>query len=314
VPALLWAFFGFILVATLAVDLGVFHRKAHVVGEKEALLWSAPWIALSLGFNFLIYLWLGPERALEFLTGYLLEKSLSLDNIFVFLVIFSYFAVPSLYQHRVLFWGILGALVMRGVLILLGVTLLETFHWLTYILGAFVIFTGIRTLLRKDKEVSPERSLAFRLAHRLLPVTGDYQEGRFFVKRAGSLLATPLLIVLIIIETTDLVFAMDSIPAILAVTTDPFVVFTSNAFAILGLRALYFALAGIMRLFGYLTYGLSVILGFVGVKMLAHDVYELPVTITVSVVAGVLLLSVAASLVRGKKADDATASGVFPDG
>jgi len=287
----------------LALDLGVFHRKAHVIKIKEALLWSAFWIGLSLLFNLGIYFWRGPETALEFLTGYLIEKSLSVDNIFVFLLIFSYFRVPSLYQHKVLFWGILGALVMRAIFIATGVTLIQKFHWIIYIFGAFLILTGIKMALQKDKKIHPERNPVLRLFRRYMPVTDDYKDDKFFVKRAGHYLATPLFVVLLVVETTDIIFAVDSIPAILAITLDPFIVYTSNVFAILGLRALYFALAGIMQLFHHLHYGLSAILVFVGVKMLLADIYKIPVGIALGVIASILLISVIASVIWPRKAE-----------
>jgi len=285
----------------LALDLGVFHRKAHVIKFKEALAWSAIWIALALIFNVGIYFWRGPETALEFLTGYLIEKSLSVDNLFVFLLIFSYFGMPPLYQHKVLFWGILGALIMRAIFIATGVTLIRKFHWVIYIFGVFLILTGIRIALQKDKEIHPERNPVLRLLRRFMPITERYEDGRFLVKREGQYLATPLLIVLLVVETTDIIFAVDSIPAILAITLDPFIVYTSNVFAILGLRALYFALAGIMQLFHRLHYGLAVILVFVGIKMILADIYKIPVGVALGVVASILLISVIASIARPRK-------------
>lgn len=298
---LLWVIFNIFVLAMLALDLGVFHRKAHVVKIKEALLLSAFWITLALLFNLGIYFWRGPETALEFLTGYLIEKSLSVDNLFVFLLIFSYFRVPSLYQHKVLFWGILGALIMRAIFILTGVTLIQKFHWVIYIFGAFLILSGIKMALQKDKEIHPERNPVLRLFRRFMPVTDGYEDSKFFIKRAGRLLATPLLVVLLVVETTDIFFAVDSVPAILAITLDPFIVYTSNVFAILGLRALYFALAGLMPLFHYLHYGLSAILVFVGVKMLLANIYKIPIAIALSVVASILLISVIASIIRPRK-------------
>jgi len=285
----------------LALDLGVFHRKAHVIKFKEALAWSAIWIALALIFNVGIYFWRGPETALEFLTGYLIEKSLSVDNLFVFLLIFSYFGMSPLYQHKVLFWGILGALIMRAIFIATGVTLIRKFHWVIYIFGVFLILTGIRIALQKDKEIHPERNPVLRLLRRFMPITERYEDGRFLVKREGQYLATPLLIVLLVVETTDIIFAVDSIPAILAITLDPFIVYTSNVFAILGLRALYFALAGIMQLFHRLHYGLAVILVFVGIKMILADIYKIPVGVALGVVASILLISVIASIARPRK-------------
>ncbi|MBI4532089.1 MAG: TerC family protein [Candidatus Latescibacteria bacterium] len=298
-----WVGFNIFVLAMLAVDLGVFHRKAHVVKIKEALIWSAVWIALALLFNVGIYVWRGPETALAFLTGYLIEKSLSVDNIFVFILIFSYFRIPPLYQHKVLFWGILGALIMRAIFIATGVTLIQKFHWIIYIFGAFLILTGIKMALQKDKEIHPERNPVLRLFRRFMLVTDHYEDGKFFVKREGRSFATPLFIVLLLVETTDLIFAVDSIPAILAITLDPFIVYTSNVFAILGLRALYFALAGIMQLFHYLHYGLSAILVFVGVKMLLADIYKIPIGIALGVVAGILFLSVIVSIARPRKGE-----------
>jgi tellurite resistance protein TerC len=294
----MWAWVGFTLfvLAMLALDLGVFHREAHEVRVKEAMVWSGVWIALALLFNLVLYYWRGPEPALEFLTGYVIEKSLSVDNIFVFLLIFTYFRVPLRYQHRVLFWGVLGAFVMRAILIALGISLIQRFHWIIYVFGAFLILTGVKMALEKDKEINPERNPALRLFRRFAPVTDDYRDGKFFVKEGGRRLATPLLIALLVVETTDLVFAVDSIPAILAITPDPFIIYTSNVFAILGLRALYFALAGVMKSFHYLHYGLSAILVFVGAKMLLADFYKIPIGVALGVIAGILIISVIASL------------------
>lgn len=298
---LLWVIFNIFVLGMLALDLGIFHRKAHVIKIKEALVWSAVWITLALIFNLGIYFWRGPETALEFLTGYLIEKSLSVDNIFVFLLIFSYFGVPSLYQHKVLFWGILGALIMRAVFIATGITLIEKFHWTIYLFGAFLILIGVKMALQKERKIRPERNPVLRLFRRWVPITEDDAEGRFFVKRVGRYFATPLFIVLVVVETTDVIFAVDSIPAILAITLDPFIVYTSNVFAILGLRALYFALAGIMGLFHHLHYGLSAVLVFVGFKMLLADLYKIPVSVALSVVAGILLISVMTSIFDKKK-------------
>jgi tellurite resistance protein TerC len=297
----LWIGFNVFVVAMLTLDLGVFHRKAHVIRIKEALAWSAFWIALALSFSLGVYIWYGPVAALEFLTGYLLEKSLSVDNIFVFLLIFSYFRVPALYQHKVLFWGILGALIMRAIFITVGVTLIGQFQWIVYVFGTFLIFTGLRIAGQKDREIHPEKNPVIRIFRGIMPVTREYEENKFFVQQGGRILATPLFVVLLVMETTDIVFAADSIPAILAVTHDPFIVYTSNVLAILGLRALYFALAGIMPLFHYLQYGLAVILVFVGVKMLLADIYKIPIVFALGVVAGVLIISVVASILRPKK-------------
>lgn len=293
-----WILFNLFVLIMLALDLGVFHRKAHVVRLKEALGWSVVWICLALLFDLLIYFWLGPETALQFLAGYVIEKSLSVDNLFVFLLIFSYFSVPSIYQHKILFWGILGALVMRAIFIAAGITLIEKFHWMIYLFGGFLIITGIKMAFQKDKELDPEANPVLRLFRRFVPVTSEYHESRFWVIKEGKRWATPLFVVLLLVETTDVIFAVDSIPAILAVTRDPFIVYTSNVFAILGLRALYFALAGIMQLFHYLHYGLSIILVFVGTKMLISDIYKVPIGIALAVIAGILIVSVVASILR----------------
>jgi tellurite resistance protein TerC len=295
---LLWLGFNIFVLMMLTIDLGVFHRQAHEIKLKEALIWSAVWIALALTFNVIIYFWRGSEPALAFLTAYLLEKSLSVDNIFVFLVIFSYFAVSGRHQHKVLFWGILGALVMRAIFIFAGVTLLRQFHWIVYLFGALLIFTGLKMALQNDDhEIQPEKNPVLKLFRRLMPVTRRYMGDKFFIRKVGLFLATPLFVVLLIVETTDLMFALDSIPAVLAVSRDSFIVYTSNVFAILGLRALYFALAGVLGLFRYLHYGLSVILIFVGGKMMLADVIEIPIGLALGVVASVLFISILASLV-----------------
>jgi tellurite resistance protein TerC len=299
----IWAWIGFaaFVLAMLALDLGVFHRESHEVRVREAMIWSGVWVALALLFNLVLYYSRGPEPALEFLAGYLIEKSLSVDNIFVFLLIFTYFRVPPRYQHRVLFWGVLGALVMRAILIALGVSLIHRFHWVIYFFGAFLVLTGVKMALEKDKELNLERNPALRLFRRFAPVTDDYRGGKFFVRQGGRYFATPLLVALVVVETTDLVFAVDSIPAILAITPDPFIIYTSNVFAILGLRALYFALAGVMKLFHYLHYGLAAILVFVGAKMLLADIYKIPVGVALGAVAGILIISVIASLAFPRK-------------
>ncbi len=296
-PAL-WIGFTLFVLAMLALDLGVFHRKAHEVRVREALVWTAVWISLALLFNAGVYLWSGPERALEFFTAYLIEKALSVDNIFVFIVIFSTFAVPARLQHRVLFWGIIGALVMRAVFIVLGAALLHRFHWVAYLFGAFLVFTGVKLLVQRAAEIHPERNPLFRLFERFVPTVSHYESGRFTVVEAGRRHATPLLLVLVAIEATDVVFAVDSIPAIFAITTDPFIVFTSNIFAILGLRALYFALAGMMGKFHYLKVGLSLVLVFVGAKMLLAGVYKLPTWASLAAIAALLGGAIVASLLR----------------
>jgi tellurite resistance protein TerC len=306
----LWVGFNLFVLAMLALDLGVFHRKAHAVSGREALTWSLVWISLALTFNAVIYFawdrmmpgssYTNREAALAFLTGYLIEKSLSVDNIFVFILIFSYFAVPATYQHRVLFWGILGALIMRGTLILLGAALLKEFHWVIYVFGAFLIFTGIRMWSHQEEEVHPEKNPVVKLFRRFMPVTESFEKDKFFIRRAGRILATPLFLILLIVESTDLVFAVDSIPAIFAVTQHSFIIYTSNVFAILGLRALYFLLADVMDKFEYLKFGLAAVLTFVGFKMVITDIYKIPIGISLGVVAGILFLSVLVSLWKGR--------------
>src|SRR3990172_171305 len=299
VPAspLLYVIFTVFIIAMLMIDLGVLQRKDKDVKIKEALGWSAFWVGLAMLFNFGLFLWHGKEASLQFLTGYLIELSLSVDNLFVFVLIFMYFKVPSAYQHKVLFWGIIGAQVMRGLLIGLGVALIAKFHWIIYLFGIFLVVTGVKMGFQKEEmEVHPERNLLVRLVKRFIPVTAGYHGSRFFLKLEGRRYATLLFIVVIVVETTDLLFALDSIPAIFAITTDPFIVYTSNIFALLGLRSLYFALAGLMSLFHYLKIGLSIVLTFVGVKMLLVEVFPIPIGITLAVVAGVILLSIAASI------------------
>ncbi len=294
---------GFLLfvVVMLAIDLGVFHRTAHAVSIREAGTWTVVWITLAMLFAVGLWLRNGSEQALAFVAGYIIEYSLSMDNIFVFVLIFSFFAVPPAYQHRVLFWGILGALVMRGVMIGLGAALIDRFHWIIYVFGAFLVFTGIRMAFHKDEEIHPENNPIVKIFTRFVPVTQNYEQDHFFVRRAGKLLATPLFIVLIMVETTDLIFAVDSIPAIFAVTTDPFIVFTSNVFAILGLRSLYFILRGAVDKFHYLKIGLSAVLTFVGIKMLADYWYHMPVGISLAVIAVLLGSAIVASLVRARR-------------
>ncbi len=295
----LWIGFNIFVLAMLALDLGVFHRKAHSISIREALSWSGVWIALAMTFNAGIYFFSGSEPALQFFTGYLIEKSLSVDNIFVFVLLFAAFSVPAAYQHRVLFWGVLGALIMRGTMIGLGVVLLEAFHWIIYLFGAFLIFTGIRmAFLQGESEVHPEHNPLLKLVRRIVPVTEGYERDRFIIRRAGKVLVTPLLLVLLVIETTDLIFALDSIPAIFAVTQDPFLVYTSNIFAILGLRSLYFVFAGTLSKFYYLKPALAVVLSFVGVKMVLADIYAIPTLLSLAVIALVLAVAIVASVVR----------------
>ena len=307
----LWIGFNLFVLSMLALDLGVFHRHAHKVSIKEATIWSVVWIALAMIFNLGLYLfwdkvspasdYSNSEAALAFFTGYLIEKSLSVDNIFVFVLIFTFFGVPAIYQHRVLFWGILGALIIRGALIAVGAVLLKEFHWIIYIFGAFLIFTGIRMAIHRNEEIHPEQNPMVKLLRRVMPVTEDYEDDHFFIHRAGRLMATPLFLVLLIVESTDLVFAVDSIPAIFAVTNDPFIVYTSNVFAILGLRSLYFLLAGVVDKFYYLKLGLSVVLAFVGTKMVIVDIYKIPVGLSLGVIASILTVAVVASLLRTRR-------------
>ena len=297
----LWAGFGAVILTLMVLDLGVFHRKSHAVSTKEAAIWVGVWVTLALLFNLAIYYWKGPETALEYLTGYLIEYSLSVDNLFVFVLIFSSFCVPSNQQHRVLFWGILGAVIMRGILIVCGAALMERFFWVVYIFGAFLVFTGIKIGVKKESKPDPEKNPIVRLARRVLPMACDAKEGTFFEKQSGKLLMTPLFLVLVSVETTDLIFALDSIPAIFGITTDPFVIFTSNIFAILGLRSLYFLLSGVVNKFYYLQASLAVILVFVGIKMLIGHFVHIPVSISLSVVVFVLVAGVITSIIREKR-------------
>lgn len=292
----LWIVFNVFVLGMLAMDLGVFHRKAHAVSIKEASIWSLVWVTLAMVFNLGIYFYWGQEKALEFLTGYVIEKSLSVDNLFVFLMVFQYFNTPSEYQHRVLFWGILGALILRAIFIATGSALLSNFHWMIYVFGAFLVFTGIKMYFQGDEKIEPDKNPIVRLFARWVPVAKEYHGQHFFIRREDKLCATLLTLVLIVVETTDVIFAVDSIPAIFAITQDPFIVYTSNVFAILGLRALYFMLAGVMNMFVYLKVALSFVLCFVGAKMMLIDVYKIPIGTSLGVIGGTLLISVIASL------------------
>ena len=303
----LWTIFGVVVVAMMALDLGVFHRKAHGVSVKEALSWTTVWILLALSFNLLIYFYFDPRHegsgekpSVEFLTCYLTEYALSVDNIFVFLVIFRFFAIPPEAQHRVLFWGIFGAAVMRGLFLFLGIEVIERYHEAIYVLGALLVLTGIKLFFQKDEELDPERNIILRLARRFMPVTSEYEGAQFFVVRAGKRFATPLFLALLVVETTDVLFAVDSVPAALAISKNLFVVYTSNIFAILGLRSLFFAVGGLLRYLHYLKYGLSVILIFVGIKMLLSHAKPIPVQVSLGVVGGILLVSVVASMIRSR--------------
>ncbi|MGH9532867.1 MAG: TerC family protein [Terriglobales bacterium] len=303
---LFWIAFNAFVVLMLFLDLKVFHRKSHVIEFREALGWSAFWVGLAVAFAVgIFFFWPDPsqrgEKTIEFVTGYLIEESLSVDNLFVFLLIFSYFKVPRLYQHKVLFWGIIGALVMRLAFILAGVVLINRFHWIIYVFGAFLIYTGFKLFRQEESEIHPEKNPLLRLFRRFYPVTKRYYNGHFFIRKRGVWIATPLFLVLIVVETTDVLFAADSIPAILAITRDPFIVYTSNVFAILGLRSVYFALAGMMEIFHYLHYGLAVILIFIGAKMMMAEIYKVPIGAALGVVAGVLAISIIMSVIKPHK-------------
>lgn len=292
-----WILFNLFVLAMLALDLGVLNRRSHRVGFREALAWSGVWISLAAAFAVCVFFWMGRTTALEFVTGYVIELSLSVDNLFVFLVIFRYFKVAGEQQHKVLFWGIVGALIMRGLFILAGVTLIRRFEWITYLFGALLVYSGYKLLRQGETEIHPEKNPVLRLFRRAFPVTHDYVGGKFFVRRPG-LYATPLFVVLLVIESTDVLFAVDSIPAVLAITLNAFIVYTSNVFAILGLRSMYFALAGMMELFHYLHYGLSLVLIFVGIKMLGVHYFRIPTVWALGIVIGMLAASVVASLLR----------------
>ncbi len=303
---LLWSGFATIVSIMLALDLGIFNRHAHEPTMKESLVWSVVWVGLALAFNAVVYLTLGPQAGLEFATGYLIEKALSVDNIFVFVMVFSYFQVPLKYQHRVLFWGVIGAIIMRAILIALGAALLAKFHWIIYVFGALLIFTGLKMATQSGELKDPENNLLVRSLRRIMPITAEYHGQRFFVRLPGAsgnptLFATPLLVVLLLVEFTDLIFAVDSVPAIFAVTKDPFIVLSSNVFAILGLRSLFFLLAGIIHRFHLLKIGLALILIFVGGKMMLLDIIKIPVLLSLSVVAALLAASILLSLLFPKQ-------------
>jgi len=296
---LLWVVFGAVILILFALDLGVFHRKSHQVGIKEALIWSGIWLAVAIIFNLLVYFWMGKELAIEFAAGYLVERTLSFDNLFVFLLIFTYFKVPNIHQYKVLFWGIIAALVMRGIFVVAGIELIDKFHWIVYLFGAFLFVSGLKLLLRKDEEpMDVGRNPVLRLCKRFLPTTDQYGEGNFTLMIDGKRYVTPLFIVLLIIETSDILFAFDSVPAILGITLNPFIVYTSNIFSILGLRALYFALAGCMVIFRYLNQGITLILIFIGAKMLASGFIEIPAVVALGVIVLILVGAMALSLIR----------------
>jgi tellurite resistance protein TerC len=297
----LFIFFNLFILGLLALDLGVFHRKAHAVSVREAAIWSIVWVTLSLLFNAGVFVVAGPTAGLEFLAGYLIEKALSVDNIFVFLVIFSYFGIPGQYQHKVLFWGVIGALIMRSIFIALGATLIARFEWILYIFGVVLIVSGWKMMFHEEVEVHPDKNIFIRMARRIFPVAQVHESDRFFIREGKKILITPLLLVLITVETTDIVFAVDSIPAVFGVTRDPFIVYSSNVFAILGLRALYFLLAGMMDSFFYLSHGLSIVLMFIGAKMLLEGFIHVPIGISLLVVAAILGVSIVMSVTRNKR-------------
>lgn len=291
-----WIIFNICILTLLILDLFVFNKGNKVVTTKSALKWSAFWVGLALAFNVFVYFWKGQEAAELFFTGYIIEESLSVDNLFVFMLIFSYFRVPAEYQRKVLFWGIIGALVLRGLFIIVGIELIEHFDWLLYILGVFLIYTGVKMLFSSDDdEIDPENNVILKLTNKLIRVTKNYEGDKFFIRKEGILYATPLFIVVLIVESTDVVFAVDSIPTILGITTDTFIVYTSNVFALLGLRSLYFALSSVIKLFHYINYGLAVILSFVGFKLLIHAWYPIPHKFALSFVVLALGLSILAS-------------------
>jgi tellurite resistance protein TerC len=293
----LWTVFGVIVVGMFLLDVAVLHRRAHTVGMREALAWTAAWVTLALGFGAAIYVFKGADKGLEFLTGYVIEQSLSVDNVFVFAVIFAYFGIPKQYQHRVLFWGVAGAVVMRGIFILLGVAVLETLHWAIYVMGAFLIFTAFKLGTQGEADVDPNKNLAVRLFKRFMPVYQGFDGQKLFVRSNGRTYATLLFLALLVIETTDIVFAIDSVPAILSITRDPFIVYTSNMFAVLGLRALYFVVAGSLGEFRFLKYGLAAVLGFVGVKMLISEWYHVPVPASLAIIVVFIGSAIGASII-----------------
>ena len=298
---ILWGGFAVLITVMLILDLGVFNRKSHEVSFREALTWTLVWVGLALSFNLGILHFLGTTKALEFLTGYLIEESLSVDNLFVFIMIFSYFQVPRAYQPKILKWGIIGALVMRAIFIFIGIELFERFHWMIYLFGALLIVTGIKMAFGGEEKIDPEKNLLVRLARKLIPITKKLYGDRFFVRRRGILAATPLFLTLLVVESSDVIFAIDSIPAILAVTRDPFIVYTSNIFAIMGLRSLFYLLSSVMEMFTHLKLGVSIILAYIGVKMLLSSVYPIPIYFSLGVIAGVLTITIITSVVFDTK-------------
>ena len=299
-----WILFAVFIVAVLALDLGIINRKAHVIKMKEALLWTSFWVMLAIAFGVGVYYCYGHIKSMEFFTAYLIEYSLSIDNLFVFMLIFRYFGVPHAYEHKALFWGILLALITRAIFIFAGVALINTFSWVMYIFGAFLIYTGVKMALNKQTEVHPDKNIALKLLRYFMPVSKQFSSSKFFIVKRGVRFATPMLVVLLALETTDILFAVDSIPAVLAISKDPFIIYTSNVFAILGLRSLFFAISGLMKLFHLLHYGLAAILTFVGVKMLIEDFFHVPVMASLVVIAAILAVSIVSSIIWPGKEDD----------
>ena len=297
-----WIGFAVLIAIMLALDLGVFNKNAHKVAVKEAMIWSAVWISMAILFNVFVYFEFGQTKALEFLTAYVIEYSLSVDNIFIFILIFTFFAVPSRYQHKILFWGIVGALIMRGIFIFAGVALINKFHWIILVFGAFLVYSGVHMLFQKNEEMDPEANPVVKFFKKFLPVTHELHGGKLFIRQNAKLFATPLFLVLLVIESSDLIFAVDSIPAVLSISQDTFIVYTSNIFAILGLRSLYFAVAGIMDLFRFLKIGLAFVLSFVGLKMLvSYFHFEIPIMLSLGIIISILILSILASVLIKKK-------------
>ncbi len=301
IQTMMWMGFSILVAIMFVLDLGVFNRKSHEIRFREALTWTLVWVSLALAFNGWIYYAMGPTKALEFFTGYLIEESLSVDNLFVFIMIFSYFHISKVHQPKILKWGIIGALAMRAVFILVGIELIERFHWMIYVFGGILVFTGIKMAFGGEEKIEPEKNLLVRLVRKFVPITKRVRDDRFFIRRQGILAATPLFLTLLVVESSDVIFAVDSIPAVLAVTRDPFIVYTSNVFAIMGLRSLYYLLANVMEMFAYLKLGISFVLAFVGMKMLLADVYPIPIHFSLGVIVGVLAISIATSLTIPKK-------------
>ncbi|WP_318556500.1 TerC family protein [Geobacter anodireducens] len=301
ITTMMWVGFAIIMLVVFALDLGVFNRKSHEIKFREALTWTLVWVSLALSFNAWIYFEMGPTKAMEFFTGYLIEQSLSVDNLFVFIMIFSYFHITKVHQPKILKWGIIGALVLRAIFILAGIGLIERFHWMIYVFGGILVVTGFKMAFGGEEQIEPEKNPMVRLVRKLVPITKRIRDDRFFVKKGGVRAATPLFLALVMVESSDLIFAVDSIPAVLAVSRDPFIVYTSNVFAIMGLRSLYYLLANVMEMFVYLKLGVSVILAYVGVKMLLVDIYHIPIIFSLGTIVGVLAISIITSVTIGNR-------------